>query len=170
MQIAQSSTVALDPVIEALKLMSNPSELKKRVKTLEDATKKFNEAKKKYDKAAYVARTVEAADSYVESRKKAIDELEAKRNKVDEARKQKLSAWEMSLGRREGAFETLVKDHTRASNLKHAEQHTQAQNLARRETTLERGNAQLKQDNASLKTAQEALSERRARLAQALKN
>ncbi len=170
MQIAQSSTVAPDPVIEALKLMSNPSELKKRIKTLEDATKKFNEAKKAHDSAAYIARTVEAADSYVESRKKAIDELEAKRDSVDEARKRKLSAMEMSISRREGAYQVVSGEHETANAATRDELIKQGRSLAVREATLERGKKQLAQDNASLRTAQEALSERRARLAQALEN
>ena len=170
MQIAQSAKTAPDPVIEALKMMSDPVRFKAHVKTLEDATKKHNKAKKEHDTILSIAKTVEDADVYDRDKKKAIEELAAKRNKIDEGRKQSLSAKEMSISRREGAFEILVKDHTEASNRKHAEQHTQAQNLARLETTLERGIKQLAQDNHTLKQNQDALSERRARLAQALKN
>ena len=170
MQIAQSSRQAPDQMIETLKMMSDPVRFKAHVKTLEDAVKKFNKSKKEYENASHVAKTVEQADVYAKDKKEAIEGLAAKRNKIDEGRKQSLSAKEMSISRREGAFEILVKDHTEASNRKHAEQHTQAQNLARLETTLERGIKQLAQDNHTLKQNQDALSERRARLAQALKN
>ena len=170
MQIAQSSKSAPDPVMEALKLMSNPSVLKERVKTLEDATKKHNKAKREHDDATKIAKTIEKADEYYESRMKAIDEAESVRSGKDKKRKAQLVSLEASISRREGAHEMLVKEHTQADNIKRADVATQAKSLATREATLERGKKQLAQDNYSLKQEKDALSERRARLAQAIKN
>ncbi len=170
MQIAQSSTAPTDPLIEMLKLMSDPVKFKAHVKTLEDARKKFNKAKKEHEAASHVARTVEQADQYASDRRKAIDELEAKRNKIDEAQKQHLSAQEMSMMRREGAHKVVVSEHETANTATRDGLTKLGRSLAVREATLERGKKQLAQDNATLKTAQSALSERRARLADAIKN
>lgn len=168
-QVAGSPKTAPDPVIEALKLMSDPSRLKETIKILEEATKKHNKAKKALDIATTVAKTVEDANKYAEDRKKAIDELEAKRNKIDEGRKQHLSAQEMSIARREGAYQVVVREHDAANTATRDELSKQTRSLIARETTLARGNKQLAQDNASLKLAQDALNERRTRLTQALK-
>ncbi len=170
MQVAQSSGAPTDPLIEALKLMSDPVKFKEHVKTLEDARKKFNKAKKEHDNAAHVARTVEQADQYAMDRKKAIDELEAKRNGIDKARQAKIAAQEMSMTRREGAHQIVVKEHEAANTMIRDDAIKLNRSLIQREATLERGNKQLAQDNAALKTAQDDLGERRARLAQALKN
>jgi len=170
MQIAQSSKSAPDPLIETLKMMSDPVRFKVHIETLEDAKKKFDKAKKEHDDVLSIAKTINDATIYATKLRHEVDMLEAKCSDEDKKRKAKLDALETSITRREGAFELLVKEHTEANNLKIAEQHTEAQNLARLETTLERGRKQLAQDNYGLKQNQDALSERRARLAQALKN
>jgi len=170
MLVTPSSKPALDPMLEALRLMRDPVEFKARIETLQSATKKFNKARKKHDDAVAIAETIEDAEVYATKHRRAINELEMKRDKMDKDRKQRLTAQEMSMGRREGAHQIVVKEHEEAAVATRKELSNLASSLAKQEAILDRGKRQLAQDNASLKTAQEAFSERRARLAQALKN
>jgi len=168
MQITQGSKPSSEPVIEILKAVNDPAKFKKRVKDLDDAVERLNEAKKAYDTARAVAKTVDEAHAYDSACRDVIKELEAKHKKANAKRKSSLDARETSIVRREGAHQIVVTEHNEANQQIRNELARLTKNLEVREAVLERGKKQLVQDNYGLKQAQESLSERRARLVQAL--
>ncbi len=170
MSITSPPKVATNELMDALVLLSEPVKFKERIKEYAATIKKINAASRKYDDAVKIAATVERAEAFARERRDSIDKLEAKRNEIDKIRQAKLAAQEMSITRREGAHQTVVKEHEEANTATRNDATKLNRSLMQREATLERGNKQLAQDNASLKTAQDALSERRARLADAIKN
>ncbi len=170
MSVTSPPRIAPNELMEALVLLSEPVRFKEHIKQLAAATKKINIATAKYDAAVKIASTVERAQAFAQERRTEIDKAEERAAETAATVKAKHIALEASMSRREGAHKMLVKEHEEAYTARRNELNTLVSNLVGRENMLERGKKQLKQDNTALKTAQDALSERRARLAQALKN
>ena len=79
MQIAAAPSKGTDPLINMLKLMTEPIKFKAHVAELEKATKDFNKAKKAYDSAVRIAKTIDDANDYAVHVQKEVDKLSAKR-------------------------------------------------------------------------------------------
>ena len=170
MSVTSPPRVSTNELIDALILLSEPVKFKAHIKELAAATKKINNATKEYDAAVKIAATIERANEFAQQRRTEIDKLEARTAEMVKTADAKYKALKISMDRREGAHKIVVKEHNEAGVAQRDTLSKQARSLATRENTLERGKAQLAQDNHALKTAQDALSERRARLADAIKN
>lgn len=170
MPITQPSKPSSEPVIQILKAVNDPAGFKKRVKEIDEAIEKLDEAKKAYDTAKTVAKTIDEANAYDLACRDTMRELEAKRKKTDASKKVGLDTREASIRRHEGAHQIVVAEHNEANLQIRKELANQVEDLEAREALLERGNRQLVQENYALKQAQDALCERRDRLALALKD
>ena len=169
MQIAQSSSSMQDPIIEVLKLMSDPDRFKDYVKKLEVAKKAFNKAKKSHDDVLAIAKTVADADAYCDDKTNAVHELEARQHQQYEDRKAGLDAREVSVGRREGAHKRSVSDEQTAVASHRQELRNGHDALGKREQAVSRHEKRLAKLQQELRNEKDALDERAGRIAAALK-